>query len=41
MNTDHLKELIGTDINKYTITKYINSGSFGDVFEARNKKRMN
>lgn len=37
MNTDHLKELIGTDINKYTITKYINSGSFGDVFEARNK----
>lgn len=38
MNTDHLKELIGTDINKYTITKYINSGSFGDVFEARNKK---
>lgn len=30
-----LKSLIGTDIKKYTITKYINSGSFGDVFEAR------
>lgn len=38
MNTDHLQALIGTDINKYTITKYISSGSFGDVFEARNKK---
>uniref|UniRef100_A0A6C0H6J0 Protein kinase domain-containing protein n=1 Tax=viral metagenome TaxID=1070528 RepID=A0A6C0H6J0_9ZZZZ len=35
---DHLQALIGTDINKYTITKYISSGSFGDVFEARNKK---
>jgi serine/threonine protein kinase len=33
-----LKDLIGTDINKYTITRYISSGSFGDVFEARNKK---
>jgi serine/threonine protein kinase len=30
-----LKSLIGSDIKKYTITKYINSGSFGDVFEAR------
>jgi casein kinase 1/casein kinase 1 epsilon len=30
--------MIGTDINKYTVTKYIGSGSFGDVFEARNKK---
>jgi serine/threonine protein kinase len=38
MNTDNLKRLIGTDINKYTITRYISSGSFGDVFEARNKK---
>ncbi len=38
MNTDNLKRLIGTDINKYTITKYIGSGSFGDVFEAKNKK---
>lgn len=35
---DELKDLIGKDINKYTITKYISSGSFGDVFEARNKK---
>jgi len=33
-----LKELIGKDINKYTITKYINSGSFGNVFEARHRK---
>ena len=38
MSNDHLKKLIGTDINKYTITRYIGSGSFGDVFEARNKK---
>lgn len=38
MNTENLKRLIGTDINKYTITKYISSGSFGDVFEARNKQ---
>jgi casein kinase 1 len=38
MNTGNLEKLIGTDINKYTITKYIGSGSFGDVFEARNKK---
>ena len=30
-----LKSLIGTDIKKYTITRYISSGSFGDVFEAR------
>ena len=35
---DKLHQLIGTDINRYTITKYINSGSFGDVFEAKNKK---
>jgi casein kinase 1 len=35
---ENLKNLIGSDINKYTITKYISSGSFGDVFEARNKK---
>jgi serine/threonine protein kinase len=37
MVADHLASLIGTDINKYTITRYISSGSFGDVFEARNK----
>lgn len=35
---DKIQELIGTDINRYTITKYINSGSFGDVFEAKHKK---
>lgn len=37
-NSDYLRRLIGTDINSYTITRYIGSGSFGDVFEARNKK---
>lgn len=35
---DKIQQLIGTDINRYTITKYINSGSFGDVFEAKHKK---
>jgi serine/threonine protein kinase len=35
---EHLKRLVGTDVNKYTITRYISSGSFGDVFEARNRK---
>ncbi|NBU33725.1 hypothetical protein EB118_06060 [bacterium] len=30
--------LVGKDINRYTITRYIASGSFGNVFEARNKK---
>lgn len=29
--------LIGSDINGYTITKYIASGSFGDVYSAMNK----
>jgi casein kinase 1 len=41
MNTEignRLKDLVGTDINKYSVTRYISSGSFGDVFEARNKK---
>ena len=33
-----LTTLIGTDINSYTITKYISSGSFGDVFSAKHKK---
>lgn len=32
-----IKALVGTDINKYTVTKYIASGSFGNVFEARHK----
>jgi serine/threonine protein kinase len=34
---DDIKNLIGTTINKYTITRYINSGSFGNVFEAVHK----
>jgi len=33
-----LKALIGTEINKYTLTRYISSGSFGHVFEAKDKK---
>jgi serine/threonine protein kinase len=37
-NINTITKLIGTDINNYTITKYISSGSFGDVFEAKNKK---
>lgn len=37
-NVDTISRLIGTDINNYIITKYINSGSFGDVFEAKNKR---
>jgi serine/threonine protein kinase len=38
LNNKELKDLVGSDINKYTITKYISSGSFGNVFEAKNKK---
>jgi len=33
-----LSKMIGSQINKYIITRYISSGSFGDVFEAKNKK---
>jgi casein kinase 1 len=33
-----IKTLVGTDVNHYTITRYIASGSFGNVFEARHKK---
>lgn len=33
-----LTSLVGADINGYKITKYINSGSFGDVFSAKNSK---
>ena len=33
-----LTTLVGTDINSYTVTKYISSGSFGDVFSAKHKK---
>jgi serine/threonine protein kinase len=36
-NVKDLKELIGTTVNKYTITRYISSGSFGNVFEAVHK----
>lgn len=32
-----LKTLIGTNIGKYIITRYIGSGSFGNVFEGKNK----
>jgi serine/threonine protein kinase len=34
---DDVKNLIGNTVNKYTITKYISSGSFGNVFEAVHK----
>lgn len=34
---EKLKELVGTNVNKYIITRYINSGSFGDVFEGKHK----
>ncbi len=40
-NTEALKSYIGTDISHYTIVKYIGSGSFGNVFEARDKKTGN
>ena len=33
-----LARLVGTSINEYTVTKYINSGAFGDVFAAENTK---
>jgi casein kinase 1/casein kinase 1 epsilon len=33
-----IKSLLGTNINEYTIIKYISSGSFGNVFEAKNNK---
>lgn len=35
--SDDLKKLIGSEIGQYTITKYISSGSFGDVFEAKDR----
>lgn len=35
---DNLESLIGSEINKYIITRYISSGSFGDVFEAKHKR---
>lgn len=33
-----LTTLIGTELNGYTVTKYISSGSFGHVFSAKNNK---
>lgn len=38
VDSEYIKKLIGTDINNYTVTKYINSGSFGHVVEAKHKK---
>lgn len=41
MNTTDIKEikkLIGSDIGKYTITRYIASGSFGNVFEGKDNR---
>ena len=35
--TEKLKSMIGTNLGKYIITRYIASGSFGNVFEAKNK----
>lgn len=32
-----IKALVGTTINKYIITRYISSGSFGNVFEGKHK----
>lgn len=36
-NFEHIKKIVGNKINKYEVVKYINSGSFGHVFEARYK----
>lgn len=36
--SEDLKKMIGKEIGVYTITKYISSGSFGDVFEAKDSK---
>lgn len=38
IDSEYIKKLIGTDINNYTVTKYINSGSFGHVVEGKDKK---
>jgi serine/threonine protein kinase len=38
MDDEVAKNLLGTTINNYLITKYINQGSFGVVFEAIDKK---
>lgn len=36
MDVEDIKKLIGSSVNNYQITKYINSGSFGHVVEAKN-----
>jgi serine/threonine protein kinase len=36
-NIKDLRGLVGTTVNRYRITKYISSGSFGNVFEAVHK----
>lgn len=41
MVKEYVKDYIGKVINKYEIIKYIGSGSFGDVYEARDKKTNN
>ena len=35
---DIYTKYLGKNINNYTITKYINSGSFGIVYEAQDRK---
>lgn len=35
---EDIKNLIGSDIGKYTIIRYIASGSFGDVFEGKDRQ---
>jgi serine/threonine protein kinase len=37
-NNMDLTTLVGTDINGYVVTKYIASGSFGDVYKAKHSK---
>ena len=38
MSKDIVKSIIGMELNGYLIKRYIASGSFGDVYEAENKK---
>jgi serine/threonine protein kinase len=38
MNKDMRADMVGSNIHRYIITRYIGSGSFGDVYEAREKK---
>lgn len=41
MVKEYVKDYIGKVINKYEIIKYIGSGSFGDVYEARDRNTDN